>query len=80
MMMKGMKFTDKTRSRIVEIKNHSKETMDEVVNRLLDHYHADPDLFLTPKDVKEIEEGLADIKAGHVYSHEEVGKMLNFKK
>jgi len=79
MMTKGMKFTDKTRSRIVEIKNHEHETMDEVVNRLLDHYHADPDLFLTEKDIEEIQEGLDDIKAGRVYSHEEVGKMLNFK-
>jgi len=76
MMMKGMKFTDKTRSRIVKTKNYPKETMDEVVNRLLDHYHSDPDLFLTAEDVKEIEEGLADIKAGRVYTTEQLNKEL----
>ena len=79
-MMETMKVSGKTKSRIVKTKVHSRETMDAVVNRLLDFYQNDPDLLLTPDDIKDIEEGLADIKAGRVYTHEQVGQMLNFKK
>ena len=78
--METMKVSGKTKSRIAKTKVHSRETMDAVVNRLLDFYQNDPDLLLTPDDIKDIEEGLADIKAGRVYTHEQVGQMLNFKK
>lgn len=79
-MMETMKLSDKTKSRIVKTKNYSRETMEEVVIRLLDFYQDDPDLLLTEEEVKDVEEGLNDIKAGRVYSHEQVGQMLKFKK
>lgn len=79
-MMETMKLSDKTKNRIVKTKNYSRETMEEVVIRLLDFYQNDPDLLLTEEEVKDVEEGLDDIKAGRVYSHEQVGQMLKFKK
>ena len=56
--------------------NHSGETYEVVIARLLKITQDD----VLPKEViKNIEEGVADIKAGRVYTSEQVKKRLGLK-
>ena len=56
---------------------HSGETYESVIKRLLESLQQDD--FLSPQVIKNIEEGIADIKAGRVYSSDQVKKRLGLK-
>ncbi len=66
----------KTVARLQELKRYSRESYDEVINQLLDDSEVE---VLTEKEIKEVEEGLEDIKQGRVQSIEKVAKNLNVK-
>lgn len=57
--------------------HHSGETYETVIARLLKNNQEDD--HLNSEVIKNIEEGLADIKAGRVYTSEQVKKKLGLK-
>ena len=57
--------------------NHPRETYESVIARLLKITQEDD--VLSKTDIKNIEEGIADIKAGRVYTSEQVKKKLGLK-
>ncbi len=65
------------KTRLDKLKNHPRETYNEVLARLLKI--AQDDDMLSPTIIKNIEEGIADIKAGRVYSSAQVKKKLGLK-
>lgn len=56
---------------------HPKDTYESVIARLL--YMSQPDDFLSEKVIKDIKKGMADIKAGRVYTTEQVKKRLGLR-
>jgi len=69
-----MKISKKTISKLEKTRNYPKEPLEDVVERLLEHYAYDD--VLTDQEIKDVEEGLADIKAGRVYTTEQLNKKL----
>ena len=57
--------------------NHPRETYEAVIARLLKITQEDE--VLSQAVIKNIEEGVADIKAGRVYTSEQVKKKLGLK-
>lgn len=57
--------------------NHPGETYETVIARLLKNTQEDD--MLSPAIIKNIEKGVADIKAGRVYTSEQVKKKLGLK-
>ena len=57
--------------------NHPRETYEAVIARLLKITQEDD--VLSEEVIKNIEEGVADIKAGRVYTSEQVKKKLGLK-
>lgn len=70
-----IKLSKKIKKDLEKQKNHSKETYQDVITRLLQYYTEDDD-YLSTQDIKEIEEGVADIKAGRTYTTKELNKEL----
>lgn len=65
------------KKKLEELKAYPNETMDQLIERLADSkIDYEP---LSEEDIKGIEKGLADIKAGRVYTLEEVKKKLGIK-
>lgn len=62
------------KKKLDELKIHPNETMDELIERLVNS-KMDYEL-LSPEEIKGIEEGLADIKAGRVYTTKQLRKEL----
>lgn len=69
-----IKISKKTKSRLEKQKNHPGETYDAVLVRILEYINFDDDL--DPKTIKNIEKGTADIKAGRLYTMEQLDKEL----
>ncbi|MDE1860655.1 MAG: hypothetical protein KGH72_02955 [Candidatus Micrarchaeota archaeon] len=65
------------KKKLEELKAYPNETMDQLIERLADSkIDYEP---LSEEEIKGIEKGLADIKAGRVYTLEEVRKKLGIK-
>ena len=62
-----------TLKRLKEMKVYSRESYDEVINNILDNDEVE---VLTEEDIKEIEEGLADVKSGRIRSIESIAEEL----
>jgi predicted transcriptional regulator len=77
-MVTTIQLENKTKARLEKMKSYPKESYDDVVNRLLNLAEDDEDV-LSEQTIKNIEEGLADIKAGRVYTSEQVKKKLRLK-
>ncbi|HVZ62285.1 MAG TPA: hypothetical protein VG896_01205 [Candidatus Nitrosotalea sp.] len=69
-----LKISHKTKSILEKEKNHPKETLESVIVRLLKATREDDNL--SAQTIKNIEEGIADIKAGRVYTTEQLNKEL----
>lgn len=69
-----IQITKVLKKKLEELKIYPQETMDQLIQRLaenkIDH---EP---LSEKEIKGIEEGLEDIKAGRIYSTKELKKEL----
>ncbi len=71
-----IKLSKKLKNDLRKQMNHPRETYEVVIARLLKITQDD----VLPKEViKNIEEGVADIKAGRVYTSEQVKKRLGLK-
>ena len=75
--MSTMKLSIKTKKLLEKRKNYPKEPLEHVVARLLNITQEED--VLSPSVIKNIEEGIADIKAGRVYTSEQVKKKIGLK-
>jgi predicted transcriptional regulator len=65
------------KKKLEELKVYPNETMDQLIERLADNkIDKEP---LSDEDIAGIEEGLADIKAGRVYTTKQLKKKLGHK-
>lgn len=65
------------KKKLEELKAYPNETMDQLIERLANiNIDYEP---LSEEEIKGIEKGLADIKAGRVYTLEEVKKKYGIK-
>jgi predicted transcriptional regulator len=76
-MYTSIQVEKEIKARLDKLKNHPRETYNEVLVRLLKI--AQNDYVISPAVIKNIEEGIADIKAGRVYSSAQVKKKLGLK-
>jgi predicted transcriptional regulator len=72
-----IKLSKKLKNDLRKQMNHPGETYETVIARLLKITQEDD--VLNPSIIKNIEEGIADIKAGRVYTSEQVKKKLGLK-
>lgn len=72
-----IKLSKKLKNDLRKQMNHPKETYEAVIARLLKITQEDD--VLSKAVIKNIEEGIADIKAGRVYTSEQVKKRLGLK-
>ncbi len=76
MAVTTIQVKDETLLRLKDMKVYSRESYDEVLNNLMDQVEVE---VLTEEDIKDIEESLADVKAGRVYSEKEIAKEFGVK-
>lgn len=72
-----IKLSKKIKNDLKKQMNHPSETYEIVIARLLKNAQGDD--VLNPAIIKNIEEGVADIKAGRVYTSKQVKKRLRLK-
>ena len=72
-----IKLSKKIKNDLRKQMNHPRETYEAVIARLLKITQEDD--VLSKAVIKNIEEGIADIKAGRVYTSEQVKKKLGLK-
>jgi len=72
-----IKLSKKLKNELRKQMNHPRETYEMVIARLLKSTQEDD--VLSEEVIKNIEEGVADIKAGRVYTSEQVKKKLGLK-
>jgi len=72
-----IKLSKKTKNDLKRQMNHPGETYEDIIARLLKITQEDD--VLSKQVIKNIEEGVADIKAGRVYTSEQVKKKLGLK-
>jgi len=72
-----MKISHETKQQIGNFRNYPKEPLEQVVKRMIEIY--EDDLTLTEKDLNDIQKSLDDIKAGRVYTLEQVEKEFGLK-
>jgi len=70
MISTTIKVSMKTRTTLAEQKLHAGETLEQVINRLLKSQLIDN--YLDKQTLKDMQEGLDDIKSGHVYTTNEL--------
>lgn len=76
-MATSIQVEKEIKARLDKLKNHPRETYNEVLTRLLKNARGDD--VLSKETIKNIEQGLADIKAGRVHTSEQVKKKLGLK-
>ena len=72
-----IKLSKKLKNELRKQMNHPRETYEAVIARLLKITQEDD--VLSEEVIKNIEEGIVDIKAGRVYTSEQVKKKLGLK-
>jgi len=65
-----------TAEKLQNMKRFGRETYDDVINNLLSKEDNEP---LSKEEIREIEQGLEDVKAGRVHSIEEAARELKVK-
>ncbi|MEX0656211.1 MAG: hypothetical protein WD154_01525 [Nitrosopumilaceae archaeon] len=78
-MVTTIQLEEKIKQRLDELKNHPRETYNEVLKRLVKIATEGSEGELSPQTIKNIQKSLEDIKAGRVSSHEEVKRRLGLK-
>lgn len=73
-MATTIQLDKKTKSKLDKLRLFPKETYDDIIKRLLNATAQDDRL--SEETIKDIEEGLEDIKAGRVYTTKQLEKKL----
>jgi predicted transcriptional regulator len=58
------------------LKTYHRETYDDLINKLIHEANEEP---ISAEEIREIEQGLKDVKAGRVYSEEQIAKELGIR-
>ena len=74
-MVTSIQLENKTKSKLEKMKTFSKESYDNVVNRLI-NVAEDDEGVLSDRTIKDLEEALVQVKKGKVLSHSQVKKKL----
>ncbi len=77
MSITTIRITSEIKNEIANRANFPGETMESILKRMLEHY--DMDLYLNKEEVKTVQKGLDDIKAGQTVSSSELRKKLGLK-
>jgi predicted CopG family antitoxin len=72
-----IQLDEKTKHKLESLKSHSRETYNDVIERLI--LSKEDDGILSPTTIKNIESSLDYIKKGRVYSTNQVKKKLGLK-
>ena len=72
-----IKISRRTKSGLEKQKTHPGDTYESVISRMLDYVSQDDNL--NAQAIKDMEQGIADIKAGRVYTSAQVKKRLGLK-
>ena len=72
--MSTIKLDEDTKVNLERLKEKPSETLNSVIQRLV--MEKDSDDELSPETMKNIEKGMADIKAGRTYTTKELNKKL----
>jgi len=72
-----IKLSKKIKNDLRKQMNHPRETYENVIARLLKNTQKDD--VLSDEVIKNIDEGVADIKAGRVYTSDQVKRKLGLK-
>ncbi|MBM3910066.1 MAG: hypothetical protein FJ356_00255 [Thaumarchaeota archaeon] len=78
-MVTTIQLEEKIKQQIDELKNHPRETYNEVLKRLVKIATKESEEELSPQTIKNIQKSLEDIKVGRVSSHKEVKRRLGIK-
>ena len=70
-----IKISKKIKKELKKQMNYSRETYESIIVRLLKFSQQDD--ILTKEVIKNIEQGVADIKAGRIYTTEQLNKELD---
>lgn len=70
-MVTSIQLENKTKSKLDKMKTFSKESYDDVVNRLINVAEDDEDV-LSERTIKDLEKALAQVKSGKLLSHSQV--------
>lgn len=70
-----IKISKKIKKELKKQMNHSRETYESIIVRLLKFSQQDD--ILTKEVIKNIEQGISDIKAGRIYTTEQLNKELD---
>jgi len=65
-----------TRENLKSLRIYERETYDEIIRRLISLVKRE----LSDEDIKNIEEGLKDLREGRVCTQDQVEKMFNIKR
>ncbi len=76
MAVTTIQVKDSTLKKLKGFKVYDRESYDKVINDLMNQTEVE---ILTEEDIKEIEQGLADVKAGRIYSEEDIAKEFGVK-
>ncbi|RPJ52409.1 MAG: hypothetical protein EHJ95_04065 [Methanobacteriota archaeon] len=71
-----IKVSTEVKGRLDRLKQHPRETYNEVIDRLARECAEEDDL-LTEEDLEDIEEAVADIRAGRTYTTDQLKKELD---
>ncbi len=78
-MPTSIQIEKETKKRLDKLKNHPRETYNQVLARLIYIVSQEDEEELSPQTIKNIEKSLAEIKAGKIVSHEDVKRRLGLK-
>ena len=76
-MPTSIQIEKETKARLDKFKNHPRETYNDVLARMIRIMSQQEEL--SEQTIKNIEKDIADIKAGRVYTSEQVKKKLGLK-
>lgn len=76
-MVTTIQLDEKTKHKLEELKSYSRETYNDVIERLI--RSKEEEERLSPTTIKNIESSLDDIKKGRIYSTGQVKKKLNLR-
>jgi hypothetical protein len=74
-MVTSIQLENKTKARLEKMKIFSKESYDDVVNRLINSIEDDEGI-LNKQTIKDLEKALKELKKGKFIPHEEVKRRL----
>ncbi len=74
MVRTTIQLDEKTKTGLRKQRLYPNETFDQIIQRLLQKEDCDDEL--SPETIKNIEEGIADIKEGRVYTTAQLNKEL----